>query len=125
MADRNPLAKPPPPPNLKPFKPYSPKPSKPGYLGIRICPNQAIFLSKNNQEVFIYIGVFVIKVWLFLDIPRFFERLRNTLPNLAKPLLEGIQPCLFFLSLIAGLILGGSEMGVYRFLSPISSGYHH
>jgi hypothetical protein len=113
MADRNPLAKPPPPPNLKPFKPYSPKPSKPGYLGIRICPNQAIFLSKNNQEVFIYIGVFYIKVWLFLDIPRFFERLRNTLPNLDKPLFDGIQPCLFFLSLIAGPILGGSEMGMY------------
>jgi hypothetical protein len=113
MADRNPLAKPGTPPNLKPFKPYSPKPSKPGYLGIRICPNQAIFLSKNNQEVFIYIGVFVIKVWLFLDIPRFFERLRNTLPNLAKPLFEGIQAFLICLSLGAFLICGGSEMGMY------------
>jgi hypothetical protein len=110
MADRNAW------PNLPTFqtsKPYSPKPSKPGYLGIRICPNQAIFLSKNNQEVFLYIGVFVIKVWLFLDIPRFFERLRNTLPNLAKPLLEGIQAFLIFLSLGAFLICGGSEMGMY------------
>jgi hypothetical protein len=62
MADRNALAKPGTPPNLKPFKLYSPKPSKPGYL---ICPNQAIFLSKNNQEVFIYIGEMTIKGLLF------------------------------------------------------------
>jgi hypothetical protein len=40
-------------------------------------------------------------------------------------LLEGIQAFLIFLSLGAFLICGGSEMGMYWFLSPISSGYHH
>jgi hypothetical protein len=57
MADRNPLAKPGTPPNLKPFKPSIPKPSKPGYLGIRIYVKPGyIFIQKQSRSVYIYRG---------------------------------------------------------------------
>lgn len=75
--------------------------------------------------MFLYIGEMGIKVWLFLNIPPFFEGLRNTLPNLDKPLFDGFLPSPFFLALGTSLICGGSEVWVDRFLAVKTSGYHH